>query len=192
MRNQSGQARNQLKIGALSLLLLLYYIFFTHNHQPINPSTLADYSCRFHRCCAIPLLCILLRVLPRLLIKRRPIIVKLLRRARLHRIVRHRLDQQLLRRQQHARDLGARFPRLGLQDANAHAAVLVKGDVGMPDASLEVDLGRLEGVVGGEDEEEFEFTALENMSGTGVCALMTRRKRERKRQSVNCQTHCIW
>jgi len=38
--------------------------------------------------------------------------------------------------------------------------VFVKGYVGVEDAGFEVDLGGFEWVVGGEDEEEFEFTAL--------------------------------
>jgi hypothetical protein len=39
--------------------------------------------------------------------------------------------------------------------------LLVEGDVGVPDAGLEIDSWRLEGVFGGESEEEFEFTALD-------------------------------
>jgi len=38
--------------------------------------------------------------------------------------------------------------------------VLVEGDVGVPDAGFECDLGWLEWVVGWEDEEEVEFAAL--------------------------------
>lgn len=34
----------------------------------------------------------------------------------------------------------------------------------MPDPSLEIDLRGLEGVIGGEDEEELEFAALEEVS----------------------------
>lgn len=42
--------------------------------------------------------------------------------------------------------------------------MLVEGHVGVPDPRLEVDLGGLEGVVGGEDEEELEFAALQKAS----------------------------
>jgi hypothetical protein len=42
--------------------------------------------------------------------------------------------------------------------------MLVEGHVRVPNSCLEVDLGRLEGVVGGKDEEELEFTALEKKS----------------------------
>jgi hypothetical protein len=38
--------------------------------------------------------------------------------------------------------------------------VLIEGHVRVPDSCLEVYLGWLEGVVGGEDEEELEFAAL--------------------------------
>jgi len=38
----------------------------------------------------------------------------------------------------------------------------------MPDSRLEVDLGWLEGVVGGEDEEELEFTALKKRSASAL------------------------
>jgi len=38
--------------------------------------------------------------------------------------------------------------------------VLVEGYVGVPDASLEVDFWGLERVLGGEDKQELEFTAL--------------------------------
>lgn len=38
--------------------------------------------------------------------------------------------------------------------------MLVEGHVRVPDSRLEVYLGRLEGIVGGQDEEELEFAAL--------------------------------
>ena len=38
----------------------------------------------------------------------------------------------------------------------------------MPDSCLEIDLGRLEGVVGGEDEKELEFTALKKRSAIAL------------------------
>ena len=106
------------------------------------------------------LLCILLRIIPRLLIEACTIILEFLGRVRLDRIVRDRLHKQLLCRQQDAHDLGAGLPGLRLEDADAHAAVLVKGDIWVPDAGLEGDLWGLEGVFGGEDEKEFEFSAL--------------------------------
>jgi len=38
--------------------------------------------------------------------------------------------------------------------------MLVECHVRVPDSRLEVYLGRLEGIVGGQDEEELEFAAL--------------------------------
>lgn len=103
---------------------------------------------------------ILLGVLSRSLVELRPVILIHLSSRRLNRIIRNRLDQQILGCCQDTRDLGARLPRLGLQDTDAHGAVFIEGDVGVPDAGLEGDFGGLEGVVGGKDEEELEFTAL--------------------------------
>lgn len=105
-------------------------------------------------------LCPLLRGLSRLLIKRLAIILILLARTRLDRIIRNWLNQQLLRRSQDRHDLRAWFPSLGLENADAHAAVLVVGDVGVEDAGLEVDLWGLEGVFVWKGQEELEFAAL--------------------------------
>jgi hypothetical protein len=104
---------------------------------------------------------ILLHILLRLFLKPLPIILKHLRRARLQRIIRVRLHQQTLRRQQNIQDLAAWFPGFGFEDADAHASFFVKGDVGVPDAGYEVDGGRFEGVFFGEHEEELEFSALD-------------------------------
>lgn len=112
-----------------------------------------------------PLLCILLRILRGRLVELSPVILVHICSTRLHRIIRDRLHQQVLRRCQHAHDLGARLPGLGFQDSDAHAAVLVEGHVRVPDSRLEVDLGGLERVVGGEDEEELEFPALKENLG---------------------------
>lgn len=75
-------------------------------------------------------------------------------------IVGNGLDQQVLCRDQHIQDTAARLPHVSLQYPNAHASLLVEGDVGVPDAGLEVDSGGLEGVFNRKIEEELEFTAL--------------------------------
>ena len=111
----------------------------------------------FHSCYpALPqlhaLLRMLLRILRRRLVKLRPIILEHFCCTRLHRIIWNRLNQQVLRCRQHAQDLAAWFPSLGLEDTDAHAAMFVEGHIRVPDSRLEVDLGRLERVVGGEDE----------------------------------------
>jgi len=115
-----------------------------------------------------PLLRILLRILRRRLIKLRSIILEHLCSTRLHCIIWNWLHKQILGRRQHTQDLGARLPGLGFQDADAHAAVLVEGHVRVPDSRLEVYLGGLKGVVGGKDEEELEFAALENRSALTI------------------------
>jgi hypothetical protein len=61
---------------------------------------------------------------------------------------------------QDTHDLTAWFPSLWFKDSDAHAAVLVEGDVGVEDTGFERDLGGFERVVGGEDKEELEFSAL--------------------------------
>lgn len=45
--------------------------------------------------------------------------------------------------------------------------MLVEGDVGVPDAGFEGDLGGLERVVGWEGEEELELTALGGLLDSG-------------------------
>jgi hypothetical protein len=94
-----------------------------------------------------PSLSILLRILPRHPIKLLPILPIRIRRTALHRIIRNRLDQQILRRRQHAQNPRRGFPGLGFENADAHGAVLVEGYVGVPDAGLEGDFGGFEGVV---------------------------------------------
>ena len=96
----------------------------SHQKDHSSPPTLLPHS-------------ILLRPIPRLLIKSLPILLKLLRSTLLHRIIRNRLHHQLLRGRQHAHDLARWFPSVGFEDADAHAAVLVEGYVGVPDAGLE-------------------------------------------------------
>ena len=129
----------------------------SHQTDHSSPPTLLPHS-------------ILLRPLPRLLIKSLPILLKLLRGTLLHRIIRNRLHHQLLRSRQHAHDLARWLPGVGFEDADAHAAVLVEGYVGVPDAGLEGELGGLEGVFVGEGEEKVEFAALETRQKGGLAA----------------------
>lgn len=89
-----------------------------------------------------------------------PIPLKLLRDPRLQRIIRHRLPQQILHRNQHAQNLATGLPSFAFQDPDAHAAFLVIGDIRVVDAGFEVDDGGFEGVVGWEGEEKVEFAAL--------------------------------
>ena len=133
----------------------------SHQKDHSSPPTLLPHS-------------ILLRPIPRLLIKSLPILLKLLRSTLLHRIIRNRLHHQLLRGRQHAHDLARWFPSVGFEDADAHAAVLVEGYVGVPDAGLEGEFGGLEGVFVGEGEEKVEFAALGGERGGLVGRLVYR------------------
>jgi hypothetical protein len=135
-----------------------HYAFFVRASLQSLPQPLTSLSSHPHNI-LLPTR-ILLHILLRLFLKPLPIILKHLRRARLQRIIRVRLHQQTLRRQQNIQDLAAWFPGFRFEDADAHASFFVKGDVGVPDAGYEVDGGRFEGVFFGEDEEELEFPAL--------------------------------
>jgi hypothetical protein len=106
------------------------------------------------------LLCVLLGILLCLFIKHFSPILILVCSILLHCIIRYGLHKKLLSSSQDAHDLTAWFPRLWFEDSNAHAAVLVEGDIRVEDTGFERDLGGFEGVVGGEDEEELEFSAL--------------------------------
>lgn len=97
---------------------------------------------------------------PRRAIKLLPLILELLRDRHLHRIVWHRLGQDLARELQHRRDLAGRLPLVGAQHAEAHAALVVVADVGVVDLRLEGERRWLEGVFAREGEEEVEAAAL--------------------------------
>ena len=103
---------------------------------------------------------ILLRVLLSFLVELLPITLKLLRNCRLQRIIRNRLGQQLLGCGKDTHDFARWLPRICLQDANTHAALVVEGNIGVVDSGLKVYDGWLEGVFGWEDEEELEFATL--------------------------------
>lgn len=96
---------------------------------------------------------VLPRVILGLLVECVPIILVLLSRPSLHGIIRHRLQQQLLRRNQHIQYLAARLPYIWLQDAYAHAAMFVEGDIWVVYSRLEVDLWGFERVLSWEDKE---------------------------------------
>lgn len=61
---------------------------------------------------------------------------------------------------EHVDDLVGRLPGVGAQDAQAHAAVFVVGDVWVVDFGAEADEGWLEGVFFGEGDVEFEMAVL--------------------------------
>ena len=122
------------------------------------------YSFPFHHLVArhnLPLLRILLGILLGLFIKRLPIILVFLRGSLLQGIVRLGLEEQLLGGLEDVQDLRGWFPGFRLQYANTHASLLVEGDIRVVDASLEVDLRRLEWILVREGEEELKFAALE-------------------------------
>jgi hypothetical protein len=124
----------------------------------LRPNTLPPiHALNLHR---RGLLCIFLGILFCLFIKYLSPILILVRGILLHCIIRYGLHKKLLSSSQDAHDLTAWFPRLWFEDSNAHAAVLVEGDVWVEDTGFERDLGGLERVVGWEDEEELEFSAL--------------------------------
>ena len=58
-------------------------------------------------------------------------------------------------------DLAGWLPRLVLQDTDADRPLFIEGDVGMPYPGNEVDDRGLEGIFGGEIDEELEFAALD-------------------------------
>lgn len=89
---------------------------------------------------------------------------KLLRDALLERVIGGGLDEQVADGLEDSADLGAGLPVLGLEQAEADVAQRVVGDVGVVDAGDELDDGGLEGVVGGEGEDEAEFAG-----GVGGC-----------------------
>lgn len=103
---------------------------------------------------------ILLDPLPRHLLILLAVILVLIRNARLHRIVRVRLDQEVPRHVEHGDDLIRRLPLVGAEHTQAHGALVVVGNVRVVDLGLETETWRLEWVVGREDEEEFEVAAL--------------------------------
>lgn len=98
--------------------------------------------------------------LPRNLLIAPLIILVLLRNASLHSIIGHGLSKQLAGESQDSTDLGTGLPFVGAQHAQAHAAFLVVGHVGVVDFCSEGDGGRLEGVVGWERELDEEFSVL--------------------------------
>lgn len=106
----------------------------------------------------------LLRPLPRRLLKRFAVSIILLRNTALDGILRHRLGEQLTRKRQHRRDARRGLPFLLLQHAQTHGALVVVGDVGVVDLGREGENGRLERVVCREGEGGFECAALSSTS----------------------------
>jgi hypothetical protein len=69
------------------------------------------------------------------------------------------LDEQVAHRLEHGLDAAGGLPVLGLEDAEADVAGVVVGDVWVVDARQEVDLRRLERVLGREHQRDAEHAA---------------------------------
>lgn len=98
-------------------------------------------------------------MLPGLLVELLAVPLILLGDPRLQRVVGHRLHQQAADGLEHAQQLAGGLPVLGLEGAEADAALRVVGDVGVVDARGEGDDGGLEGVFDGEVDDEAEGAA---------------------------------
>lgn len=95
------------------------------------------------------------------MLPRGPIVAVLVGDALLERVVGLGLDEQVADGLEDGDDLCAGLPVLGLEDAEADVAEGVVCDVWVVEAGDELDDGRLEGVVGGEDEEDAEAAWVE-------------------------------
>lgn len=96
-----------------------------------------------------------------LLLPRGPVVAVLVGDALLERVVGLGLDEQVAHGLEHGGDLCAGLPVLGLEDAEADVAEGVVCDVWVVEPGDELDDGGLEGVVGGEDEEDAEAAWVE-------------------------------
>lgn len=90
------------------------------------------------------------------LLKRRPVAPVLLGDPILERVLGQRLDEEVPHGLEDGEDLCAGLPVLALEKAEADVAEGVVCDVGVVDAGDELDDGGLEGVVGGEGDEQAE------------------------------------
>lgn len=100
-----------------------------------------------------------------LLLPRGPIVAILVGDAFLERVVGLGLDEQVADGLEHGDDFGAGLPVLGLEDAEADVAEGVVCDVWVVEAGDELDDWGLEGVVGGEGEEDAEAAWVEGRLG---------------------------
>ncbi len=100
------------------------------------------------------------RELPSFLVELVSLVLELLSSTCLDGIIRYRFCNQGLNSSQDSHNFRGRLPDVGLEDTDAHSAVLVEGDIGVVDAGFERDLGWLEGIFVGQKEGEGEFAAL--------------------------------
>lgn len=103
-----------------------------------------------------------------LLLPRGPVVAVLVCDALLERVVGLGLDEQVAHGLEDGDDLGTGLPVLGLEDAETDVAQGVVCDVGVVEAGDELDDGRLEGVVGGEGEDDAEAAWVEGRAGRGL------------------------
>lgn len=85
--------------------------------------------------------------------------------AGLEGVVGQGFDEELAHGLEDALDAAGGLPVLGLEDAEADVAGVVVGDVGVPDARVEDDRRRLEGVLGRQGQGQGEDAALVGGAG---------------------------